>query len=109
MKIGVPKEVKNNEFRVGLTPDAVGELSSENQVYVEKDAGRAIGFTNEMYESHGAQILDCASEVFESSELIVKVKEPLPEENKFLTPKHILFTYLHLAGNKQNAKELISM
>ena len=83
MKIGVPKEVKNNEFRVGLTPDSVGELSFENQVYVEKDAGRAIGFTNEMYESQGAQILDCASEVFESSELIVKVKEPLPEENKF--------------------------
>ena len=108
MKIGVPKEIKNNECRVGLTPDSVGELSPENQVYVEKDAGRAIGFTNEMYESQGAQILDYASEVFESAELIVKVKEPLPEENKFLSSKHTLFTYLHLAGNKQNARELIS-
>jgi len=107
MKIGVPKEIKNNECRVGLTPDSVKLLSSNHKIYVEKNAGKAIGFTDEMYQANGAEILKEASSVFEESDLIVKVKEPLPEENQFLSPKHTLFTYLHLAGNKENAKKLI--
>ena len=107
MKIGVPKEIKNNEFRVGLTPDSVGKLSSNHKIYVERNAGEAIGFTDEMYRDNGAEILNEASSVFDESELIVKVKEPLPEENYFLSEKHTLFTYLHLAGNKENAKKLI--
>ena len=108
MKIGLPKEVKNNEFRVGLTPDSVGELSLNHDVFVDKNAGKAIGFTDEMYQANGAQILKDASSVFDESDLIVKVKEPLPEENQFLSSKHTLFTYLHLAGNKANAKGLIN-
>ena len=109
MKIGLPKEVKNNEFRVGLTPDSVGELSLNHKVFVQKNAGKAIGFTDEMYQANGAQILENASSVFDESDLIVKVKEPLPEENQFLSSKHTLFTYLHLAGNKENAKSLINL
>ena len=108
MKIGLPKEVKNNEFRVGLTPKSVGELSLNHDVFVEKNAGVAIGFTDEMYQANGAQMLEDASSVFDESDLIVKVKEPLPEENQFLSSKHTLFTYLHLAGNKANAKGLIN-
>ena len=107
MRIGVPKEIKNNECRVSLTPDSVGALSSSHKVFVEKNAGKAIGFSDEMYQANGAEILEHASSVFEESELIVKVKEPLPEENQFLSSKHTLFTYLHLAGNKENAKKLI--
>ena len=105
MIIGVPKEIKNNECRIGLTPDSVSKLSSNHKVYVEQNAGRAIGFTDEMYQASGAEILRDASSVYEAAELIVKVKEPLSEENQYLSPKHILFTYLHLAGNKQNAQK----
>ena len=108
MIIGVPKEIKNNECRIGLTPDSVSKLSSNHKVYVEQNAGRAIGFTDEMYQASGAEILRDASSVYEAAELIVKVKEPLSEENQYLSPKHILFTYLHLAGNKQNAQKLIN-
>ena len=107
MIIGVPKEIKNNECRVGLTPDSVGSLSLNHKIYIEKDAGKAIGFTDEMYQSKGAKILDCPADVYSGSDLIVKVKEPLPEENQFLSAKNILFTYLHLAGNKSTAKKLI--
>ena len=108
MIIGVPKEIKNNECRVGLTPKSVSALSKNHKVYIQKDAGAAIGFSNQTYIDSGAEILDIASDVYDSSELIVKVKEPLPEENQFLSSKNVLFTYLHLAGNKVNAKNLIS-
>ncbi len=108
MIIGVPKEIKNNECRVGLIPKSVSVLAKDHKVYVEQNAGMAIGFTDKDYIDAGAEILSSASDVFESSELIIKVKEPLPEENKFLSPKNTLFTYLHLAGNKENAKNLIS-
>ena len=70
MKIGLPKEVKNNEFRVGLTPGSVGELSLNHKVFVQKNAGKAIGFTDEMYRANGAQILEDACSVFEESDLI---------------------------------------
>ena len=108
MIIGVPKEIKNNECRVGLTPKSVSALSKNHKVYIQKDAGAAIGFSNQTYIDSGAEILDTASDVYDGAELIVKVKEPLPEENQFLSSKNVLFTYLHLAGNKVNAKNLIS-
>ena len=78
MKIGVPKEVKNNEHRVGLTPDSVKALTNDNhEVFVEKDAGHEIGFTDNDYINSGAQILNTPEDLYKSSELIVKVKEPI--------------------------------
>lgn len=108
MKIGVPKEVKNNEYRVGLTPDSVQVLSSLNhQVFVQSGAGLEIGFTDELYQSSGAQIFHSAAEIFELSELIIKVKEPTENEFQFLRPGLTVFTYLHLAGDAQKAKMLL--
>ena len=108
MQIGVPKEVKNNEYRVGLTPDSVQVLSSLNhQVFVQSGAGLEIGFTDEVYQSSGAQIIHSPAEVFELSELIIKVKEPTENEFQFLRPGLTVFTYLHLAGDAQKAKMLL--
>ncbi|MDB0041853.1 alanine dehydrogenase [Gammaproteobacteria bacterium] len=107
MKIGVPKEIKNNEHRVGLIPSSVSLLSQSNHiVFVEENAGADIGFSNEDYLNAGAQILRTAEEVFNSSELIIKVKEPMQDELKYLNSSHTLFTYLHLAGDKQQAAQL---
>ena len=109
MRIGVPAEIKNNEHRVGLTPNSVYELCSAGlTVNIQSQAGSAIGFTDHDYQLSGAAILPSASAVYESSDLIVKVKEPLPEEFKFLSPDKTLFTYLHLAGNKSQAVELMN-
>ena len=109
MRIGVPAEIKNNEHRVGLTPESVYELCSAGlEVNIQSQAGSAIGFTDQDYLQAGATILFTASEVYESSDLIVKVKEPLPEEFKFLSSDKTLFTYLHLAGNKSQALELMN-
>ena len=108
MKIGTPKEIKNNESRVGLTPESVKKLcSNNNKVFVETGAGVEIGFTDEDYEAAGAIVLESASKVYAESELIIKVKEPLPEEFQYLTDRHTVFTYLHLAANKEQAKELV--
>ena len=107
MIIGVPKEIKNNEFRVGLTPDSVKKLTAENhEVFIEESAGAIIGFSDVDYENSGAKILKSAKEIYESSELIIKVKEPLPSEFKYLSKNNILFTYLHLAGNKDQSIKL---
>lgn len=107
MIIGVPKEIKNNEFRVGLTPDSVKKLTAENhEVFIEESAGAIIGFSDVDYENSGAKILKSAKEIYESSELIIKVKEPLPSEFKCLSKNNILFTYLHLAGNKDQSIKL---
>jgi len=107
MQIGVPKEIKNNEFRVGLTPASAAELIANNHcVFVEHNAGKEIGFSDEDYSSAGASILKTAAEVFNAAELIIKVKEPMPEELQYLTDQHTLFTYLHLAGNKNHAADL---
>ena len=85
MKIGVPKEVKNNEYRVGLTPASVAELVKLNhEVYVEKSAGTEIGFSDSDFIKAGANILSTPKELYASSELIVKVKEPTPDEYKYL-------------------------
>ena len=108
MIVGLPKEIKNNEHRVGLTPDSVSEISANgHDVFVETNCGKEIGFTNEKYEAAGAKILNTASEVYEKSELIVKVKEPMESEVQYLNSDITLFTYLHLAGNPSLAKKLI--
>jgi len=108
MKIGVPAEVKNNEHRVGLTPESVKILSDlGHQLFVQSNAGNAIGFTNQLYESSGAQIIDSAADVFKLSDLIIKVKEPVESELQFLRKDLALFTYLHLAGDPKQAKKLL--
>ena len=108
MIIGVPTEVKNNESRVGLTPSSVQKIvSSGHDVLIQKNAGANIGFFDNQYVSAGAKILDSAEDVYKSSEMIVKVKEPIPSEYSYLRDDLTLFTYLHLAGDPENAKKLI--
>ena len=109
MKIGVPKEIKNHEYRIGMTPAAVHELCNHgHEVFVESDAGTAIGFGDEDYRKAGAQILDNGPAVFSAAELIVKVKEPLANERQLLTPDHTLFTYLHLAPDQAQTDDLVA-
>ena len=101
MRIGVPKEIKNNEFRVGLTPASVAELvAAGHELFVETKAGSGIDCPDSAYKKAGAEILPSAAEVFAASDMIVKVKEPQPVEIELLEPRHILFTYLHLAADK---------
>ncbi|TVQ46659.1 MAG: alanine dehydrogenase [Gloeocapsa sp. DLM2.Bin57] len=106
MRIGVPKEIKDQEFRVGLTPSSVRVLTDLNhQVYIETDAGKGAGFPDAEYASSGAKIVS-VDEVW-SQELIVKVKEPLPSEYDRLHSEQILFTYLHLAADRTLTEHLI--
>ncbi|WP_050627277.1 alanine dehydrogenase [Bradyrhizobium viridifuturi] len=108
MKVGVPKEIKAHEYRVGLTPGAVREYAAAgHRVMIETNAGAGIGATDDDYRSAGAAILDSAAEVFASSEMIVKVKEPQPSEWSQLREGQILFTYLHLAPDPAQAKGLL--
>lgn len=108
MLIGVPKEIKNHEYRVGMTPSSVRELVSRgHQVIVETRAGSGIGFNDEDYQKAGAQILSTAAEIFAQAEMIVKVKEPLAEERSMLREEQILFTYLHLAPDLPQTEDLI--
>ena len=108
MKIGIPKEIKQGEYRVSITPGGVKELCLlGHELYVQTNAGIGSGFTNEAFKLAGATLLDNASEIFTHSELIIKVKEPLPEEYKLLKPHHILFTYLHLASSLELTNALI--
>lgn len=108
MRIGVPTEIKKQEFRVGLTPESVGELvRAGNQVFIQKEAGLGSGFTDDDYTTVGAEILPDADTVFAAAELIVKVKEPQPEECARLTSEHTLFTYLHLAADPAQARGLM--
>ena len=101
MKIGVPKEIKNHEYRVGMTPAAVHELCGHgHSVCVEMNAGAAIGFTDDDYTRAGAEILDSGTAVFEAADMIVKVKEPQAEERALLKSGQTLFTYLHLAPDQ---------
>ncbi|WP_079204383.1 alanine dehydrogenase [Pseudomonas sp. CC6-YY-74] len=109
MRIGVPKEIKNHEYRVGLTPHSVAELTSlGHQVWVETLAGAAIGFSDGDYQTAGAQIAGDAAQVFAEAQLIVKVKEPLTAERARLRPEHTLFTYLHLAPDRPQTDELMA-
>lgn len=108
MKIGVPKEIKIHEYRVGMTPSSVRELTSHGHtVFVEKQAGTAISFTDEAYIKAGAQILPSAKDVFAESDMIVKVKEPQESEWKMLRPDQTLFTFLHLAPDPDQARGLM--
>ena len=109
MKIGIPKEIKNNEFRVSLTPDSVKSLTNNSHdVFVQSGAGASIGFDDNQYVEAGAKVLDSAEEVYKSATLIVKVKEPMPSEFIYLNKNHTLFAYLHLAGDPSQAAELIA-
>jgi alanine dehydrogenase len=108
MRVGVPKEIKVHEYRVGLTPGAVREyVAAGHDVVVETDAGGGIGATDETYRKAGAVIADTAAEVFKTCDMIVKVKEPQPREWTQLREGQILFTYLHLAPDPAQAKGLM--
>ena len=108
MKIGVPKEIKNHEYRVGLTPASVSELvAAGHEVIVETKAGMGIDFEDQAYIDAGARIVPDARTVFAESDMIVKVKEPQPQEVAMLEPRHVLFTYLHLAADKPQAEGLM--
>jgi len=108
MRIGVPKEIKDREDRVGMVPGAVYELVSKgHEVLVEHDAGENIGFTDADYAAAGAKIADDADAVWRAAEMIVKVKEPLAVERKKLRADQLLFTYLHLAPDPAQARDLI--
>jgi alanine dehydrogenase len=108
MRIGVPKEIKNHEYRVGLTPPSVAELvAAGHQVMVETGAGLGIDFEDRDYVEAGATILPDADAVFGQAQMIVKVKEPQPVEIARLRPDHLLFTYLHLAADKPQAEGLM--
>ncbi|HMD58446.1 MAG TPA: NAD-binding protein, partial [Steroidobacteraceae bacterium] len=108
MRIGVPKEIKIHEYRVGLVPAAVRELViSGHEVQVETGAGAGIGVTDDHYRAAGARIAPDAQSVFASAELIVKVKEPQLAECARLRPGQVLFTYLHLAADRPQAEALM--
>jgi alanine dehydrogenase len=108
MRIGLPKEIKNHEYRVGLTPASVRELSSRgHQVLVQSGAGAAIGLTDEQYQAAGATLAANAGEVFAQAEMIVKVKEPQPQECAMLRSGQILYTYLHLAPDPEQTDALV--
>ena len=108
MLIGVPKEIKNHEYRVGLTPESVAELIQAGQsVIVETNAGAAIGACDEHYQGLGAEIVSGAAEIFKRADMIIKVKEPQENERAMLRPGQILYTYLHLAPDPEQTKDLI--
>ena len=108
MKIGVPKEIKPQENRIGLTPESVKILSSNgHEVLVENNGGFEAGFYNDQYKKAGAKIIDRAEDIFNDSDIIVKVKEPLTNEVKMIKENQIVFTYLHLAAAKELTEGLI--
>ena len=101
MKIGIPKEIKNNEFRVAITPRGVEELTSHgHEVYVEKNAGINSNFSDNEYKNAGAKILDDNISIFNISDLILKVKEPIEKEYKLIKENQIVFTYFHFASHR---------
>ena len=109
MLIGIPKEIKNHEYRVGLTPSSVRELTTRGHaVLVETAAGAGIGATDAAYQKAGANLVATAAEVFSRTDMIVKVKEPQAAERAMLRADQILFTYLHLAPDPDQCRDLIS-
>lgn len=109
MLIGVPKEIKNHEYRVGLTPLSVAEfVKNGHEVHVEKGAGLGIGETDQSYADSGATIMDSAAAIFENAEMIIKVKEPQPNECAQLREGQILYTYLHLAPDPDQTRALVN-
>lgn len=108
MKIGAPKEIKNREYRIGITPAGARELTSAGHtVLIESGGGAGIGFSDEVYRQSGCEIVPDAGTLFDRSDLIVKVKEPQPAEIARLRDHHTLFTYLHLAPDPQQAQLLM--
>jgi len=108
MYIGVPKEIKNHEYRVGLTPESVAELvTNGHAVLVETGAGAGIGADDDAYRASGAEIAKTAAEVFANAEMIVKVKEPQAVERAMLREGQILYTYLHLAPDPEQTRDLV--
>lgn len=108
MIVGVPKEIKNHEYRVGMTPSSVRELTSRgHKVLVQKNAGSEIGLSDEQYIAVGAELVETAKEIFERAEMIVKVKEPQAVECAMLRPGQILYTYLHLAPDPEQTAALV--
>jgi len=109
MKVGVPKEIKTHEYRVGLVPSSVHELTQRgHEVFIESNAGNGCGFSNDNYKQVGATILSSAEEIFNVSDMIIKVKEPQHKECMLLRKEQILFTFLHLAADKQQTEDLIN-
>jgi alanine dehydrogenase len=109
MLVGVPREIKDNEYRVGIVPSTVRELADEgHQVVIETQAGAGAGFVDADYQSAGAEIVPSGDAVFGRAELIVKVKEPLAAERKRLSRGQVLFTYLHLAPDRAQTEELMA-
>ncbi|MFN0262700.1 alanine dehydrogenase [Tepidamorphus sp. 3E244] len=108
MLVGVPKETKNHEYRVGLVPSSVAELvHNGHEVIIETEAGTGCGQTDADYQAAGARIVNSADEIWSQAEMVVKVKEPLDFERKKLNPDQILFTYLHLAPDEEQTQDLI--
>lgn len=108
MKIGVPKEIKDNEYRVGLTPSGAAILINDgHEVFMQKNAGLGSGLTDEQYVRAGAKILDTAADVYDAGEMIIKVKEPQSSEIQMMKEGQIIFTYLHLAPSPELTKELL--
>lgn len=108
MLIGVPKEIKNHEYRVGMTPESVvAAIAHGHQVIVETNAGEGIGASDESYQNAGATIIESAKEIFVKAEMIVKVKEPQAVERAMLRPDQILYTYLHLAPDPEQTRDLV--
>lgn len=108
MLIGVPKEIKNHEYRVGLTPESVAELVQiDQEVLIETGAGAGIGASDAAYKKAGAEIVKTAAEVFQRADMIIKVKEPQAGERAMLRPGQILYTYLHLAPDPEQTKDLL--
>jgi len=108
MKIGVPKEIKNNESRVALTPGGVQALlKNGHSVYVETNAGMNSGFNDEAYQHAGAQILNTPKEVFDIADMIMKVKEPIAQEYDLIRPDQLLFTYFHFASNETLTRDMM--
>ena len=109
VKVGCVKEIKNNEFRVGMTPDNVkAYVGAGHEVYIEKGAGVGSGFMDAEYEEAGAKMIDSAKEVWDTVEMMIKVKEPLPEEYPLFHEGLILYTYLHLAADKPQTDALLA-
>ena len=109
MKVGCVKEIKNNEFRVGMTPDnAKSYVNAGHEVYIEKGAGIGSGFTDEEYAEAGATLVDAAKDVWDTVEMMIKVKEPLEEEYPLFHEGLILYTYLHLAADQPQTDALLN-
>src|SRR5690606_16949617 len=108
MKIAVPKEIKNNENRVGLVPSGVRQLVQDgHEVFIQHNAGMGIGISDDEYMKAGASIVSTLEDAYAEGELIIKVKEPQTNEIALLKPHHILYTYLHLAADKPQTEGLL--